>query len=289
MFAAQIVSRIETDYFLYINKHNGASVWRQYQTQILRKAEIEFLQSALKNRNINKQMAAIVLLPVNLMNNQLYGKTISYAELEFCDQYCMQLFQQLSNEFREPLETELILFMIASNLNSLHFFGYYSTAIKNEIEVCDSSAQKLEVLFGYAKSIKQVVYKRKSKFRKNLPSIKVQLLNWISEEAKYIEKKMMLSTIQTDRGSTSTTKISSGLSVAQIGYFCGLLCRAGIIESDNISNLLRIVCDNFKTAKTENISPESLRQRYYNVELGTMEAVHEKLNQLIELTKTQNF
>ena len=146
--------------------------------------------------------------------------------------------------------------------------------------------RKQEILIQAAKAIKQDSSHSKKKFERNLPSIKQQLLNWIEEETKFQKKKMTLAPVipqllaASDKG-----KINSGLSVAQIAYFCSLLMQSGIIQDDNVSELLRVVCENFKTSKSENISHESLRQKYYSVEYATVEAVHEKLLQLVKLTK----
>ena len=144
----------------------------------------------------------------------------------------------------------------------------------------------MEVLFDTSKIIKQEVTHHKAKFERNLPPVKQQLLNWIEEETKFQKKKMTLAPIIPQLVAASDkAKINSGLSVAQIAYFCSLLMQSGIIQDDNVSELLRVVCENFKTSKSENISHESLRQKYYSVEYATVEAVHEKLLQLVKLTK----
>jgi hypothetical protein len=42
-----------------------------------------------------------------------------------------------------------------------------------------------------------------------------------------------------------------------------------VIVNSNYTELLKIVAQNFKTDRIENISEDSLRNKYYNVEKGT--------------------
>ena len=285
MYGNQILTFLEYDYLNLIDRDYNASISYLLQKQVDRKNDTEFIIKYLQELYIDQNLISALLLPLSRLNCGLYGKSIAYVELDYCEHYTLQLFQLLQEKFCEP-QAVLESFLISMNFNALQFFKYYCNKIKRDIDGANSYAYKLEVLFDTAKIIKQEVYHHKAKFERNLPPVKQQLLNWIEEETKFQKKKMTLAPIipqlvaASDKG-----KINSGLSVAQIAYFCSLLMQSGIIQDDNVSELLRVVCENFKTSKSENISHESLRHKYYSVEYATVEAVHEKLLQLVKLTK----
>lgn len=286
MFANQILSLLEHDYAIFIDETANVSLSYLFQKQVSLRSDIDFINAELIDRQIGGEVYNLLMRPIHKLNCTLYGKSMTYLELEYYDHYCQQLKQLLQDKNHQPNGAEIESFLISVNFNSLQFFQYYCNRIKSELNITDSCAQKFEILLQAAKSIKQEVYSSKLKFEKKLPTIKEQLLNWIEQEAKYLKKIRTLTGTSTIPNSNADySKINSGLSVAQIGYFCGLLMRSGIVESDNVSQLLRVICDNFKTANTENISHESLRQKYYSVEHSTVEAVQEKLLELVKLTK----
>jgi hypothetical protein len=58
-------------------------------------------------------------------------------------------------------------------------------------------------------------------------------------------------------------KIELSLSVAQLGVLLWLLVITGIIVTNNISELIRIIAANIRTTKTGSISPDSLHKHFY--------------------------
>jgi hypothetical protein len=64
-----------------------------------------------------------------------------------------------------------------------------------------------------------------------------------------------------------------------------LLVEAKVITNRNYTELLRIVAKNFKTDRNEELSDNSLRNKYYSVEYGTLRNMKEVLIGLINLVK----
>ena len=286
IYGNQILTSLEHDYEIFIDKNASAALTYILHKQTIVKSSIKLIDNFFSTSALDKDLLKIVMLPLQRLNCNLYGKVKSYGEIKYCEQYCAELLQLTYDGVSATAEEELIKFIVSNNLNALHFFKYFCNKVQVRIDAANSTTRKLQILCHSSKLVKQEVYTGKLRFEKNLPPIKEQLINWIEQEAKFLKKEISLNDITPQIANCKEkTKINSGMSVAQIGYFCGLMIRSGIVESENVSELLRVVCENFKTSKSENISHESLRQKYYSVEDATVEAVHEKLLELIKLTK----
>jgi hypothetical protein len=64
-----------------------------------------------------------------------------------------------------------------------------------------------------------------------------------------------------------------------------LMIKAGWIKNNNRKEVFQVIAAAIKTDMTENISVDSLRSKSYNAETSTVEAVIEKLEQLLEFSK----
>lgn len=124
-------------------------------------------------------------------------------------------------------------------------------------------------------------------FRKNLSSIKEQTVDWILEEIAYLSKKksLSLSPFSQPAPQASPIKIQTSLSVAQLSYFIRLLMKSQIIIHKNHSEVFRFIADHFVTPSTNQISADSVKSKFYNVEQGTMRNVRSYIIDLMNLTK----
>jgi hypothetical protein len=58
-----------------------------------------------------------------------------------------------------------------------------------------------------------------------------------------------------------------------------------VIKESNQRDIFRFIAENFKTKTTDQISIDSIKSRYYNVESTTKSAVREKIIELLNLAK----
>ena len=79
--------------------------------------------------------------------------------------------------------------------------------------------------------------------------------------------------------------MSTDLSVAQLGYFFGLLSQVGIFNTKSQTELFRFIAVNFKTKSTNTISEGSIKNKFYNVEATTINKIREKIFELLNLAK----
>jgi hypothetical protein len=80
-------------------------------------------------------------------------------------------------------------------------------------------------------------------------------------------------------------RIKTDLSVKQLAYMARLLSEEGIIGYPNHTQLLKLIASVFETKKTENISPESMRQSWYNPDSASKNILKEYLIHMLNRIK----
>jgi len=61
--------------------------------------------------------------------------------------------------------------------------------------------------------------------------------------------------------------------------------QANVLSHDNNNEFFRFITDNYKTKTIENISSDSFKSKYHNVEANTVIAVRQILLKLYNLAK----
>ncbi|MFY0608536.1 MAG: hypothetical protein JXR10_17600 [Cyclobacteriaceae bacterium] len=176
----------------------------------------------------------------------------------------------------DEAQLEFMCSMIYLNFNSFKFFGQCTEYIKAKYQDKDNLTDQLEALAWCAKTINQCQQKPDVAFRPNRDALKSSLTSWIEEEMAYLEKKKQLSlNLPFDKleGLTNDFKINTSLSVAQLAYLIRILLEEKVLINRNQSEVLKFFAQFTRTKKAENVSAESLRTRYYNVDAFTKEAV----------------
>jgi hypothetical protein len=76
-------------------------------------------------------------------------------------------------------------------------------------------------------------------------------------------------------------KVVTELSVAQIACFVRLLVESGVIKNKNRAELITFYAVYTQSKKQENISPESFRTRFYNIEESARQEIRGTIIQLL--------
>ena len=114
--------------------------------------------------------------------------------------------------------------------------------------------------------------------------LKDQLSDWLLEEIQYLERKRELvskSASNEDVFVRKEFKLEFDMSVAQFAYFIKAFVETGVIQNKNISELIRFLAKFVKTKRSESISYDSFRMKYYNVESNTKSSVRNLLHTAI--------
>ena len=87
---------------------------------------------------------------------------------------------------------------------------------------------------------------------------------------------------EADLPSLMLEKIELSLSVSQLALLLRASMDSGLITNENKTAVLRCIVCFVRTGKTESISLESLRKKFYEAERGTKDAVKDLLMDLFK-------
>ncbi|WP_140487137.1 hypothetical protein [Flavobacterium sp. GSA192] len=276
---------IEKEYKNYINVQSNIP----YRSLFIKEKEItnklKNVKSALLNSEINIQLLNIVYEPILKISTINIKEKLTYYDFNYCSEFILEIHKIIENE--KITEDALIDCLFYLNFNSLQFFKFLTDTILKNLENSDNNIQKIDCLYLSLKCYNQKQRINTVKYRINLPSVQNQIIHWIEEEIAYLNRSFNLETkhFKLPPENELSTKFISGLSVAQLSCFFGLLLETEIIKHKNQTDIFKFIAQNFKTKNTDNISIDSLKVKYYNVEIGTKKAIREKIMELLALTK----
>jgi hypothetical protein len=209
----------------------------------------------------------------------------TYRKVHYMEKLVESIGILLKTEGAElPAEDEFQALLISMDFNSIEYFNYHIGHIQNQLAELDSDAERLENLAFYYKVINQIRSTYDLVYDSGSKGIRTQLSEWISEEVQFLERK---------RNLTSTSKVAENdfgkkdfklefdMSVSQFAFFIKAFIETGVIQNKNISEVIRFLAKFVKTKRSENISYESFRIKYYNVEDNTKNAVKNTLHNSI--------
>jgi hypothetical protein len=112
--------------------------------------------------------------------------------------------------------------------------------------------------------------------------ISIQVSEWLSQEVMYLKaKQQLLPTVSAEEITPSDFKLNFDLSVTHLAFLFRAFIESGVIQNKNTSELIRFLSKYVKTKKSESISSESFRIKYYSVESGTKDAVKKTLQSVL--------
>jgi hypothetical protein len=287
IYLEKLLRFIEKEYHNYLN----VNIRVPYRTILLKEFEIadklNYVKSRLLSSNINERLLKLTYEPLLKIATINIQENITYYEFNYCSEFITEFHKQLKDKIEDVVEVEIKEWLFDLNFNSLYFFDYWTDEINVELEKHDTNIEKIDVLYKSLKNYNQKQTQNFMKFNNKLPTIKEQVVGWIEEEIEYLSKKIKLDAnlLFSTKNNDTKIKIQTALSVAQLSYFFSLLIQSGILKHKNQTDLFRFIADNFKTNITDQISADSIKSKYYNVESTTKNATRLKIIELLNLTK----
>ncbi|PWA05005.1 hypothetical protein [Flavobacterium psychrotolerans] len=285
IYLEKLLRFIEKEYRNYLNVNiqipNRSTLVKEFGIT----NKLKEVKSRLLGSNINDQLLKLAYEPLLKIATINIQEKLTYYEFNYCSEFITTLYKQIN--FADMSEETIKEFLFDLNFNSLQFFKYLTFEILQELETQENNIKKIDVLYRFLKNYNQKQSRSILKYKANLPSLKEQIISWIEEEIEYLTKKIKLEANQFTNVTNNDEKIKllTGLSVAQLSCFFGLLMETGIIKHKNQTDVFRFISENFKTNNTEKISVDSIKVKYYNVENTTKKALREKIIELLGLTK----
>ena len=235
---------------------------------------------------IDEQLRNIALLPITKLEHLKPTDLITYNQFFYCEVYRAALQNLASKSTSLITDDRLIDHLLEYNLNALSLFDYLTDHINAKLLLVDEPIEKLKILYIELKKYNQHLTLGSVRYNDQLPNVKQQITGWIEEEIDFQLRTMKLELpFSAQNINAIKGKLESGISVAQLSYTFNLLSQVGVISQKNQRDIFRFIADNFKTKLTDQISVDSIKSKYYNVETSTKAAVRDKMIEILNLTK----
>lgn len=205
--------------------------------------------------------------------------------------YCKAVYKEFKGllELNSRFTNEDILWLLYSlNFNTVDFYKAFTGYIMEK-----DPENYLESLYHFRRVARQTITLPKIAYKIDFPRIDEMILKWIEEEIHFIEKtsqyKLPLVAEQINKPQTSTEKIFSNLTVAELAYLYKLLNDSKALKIENHKEFFGIIARTYRTGNSENISSQSLRSKFYKPEDSVKTAVKSRLIALLnEINKNHN-
>lgn len=283
-----ILGYLEKYFVKYFNPDTNVPEGYRLITKTDLKEKLQPIKDNIQVLNLDERLMDIILAPVRaLINDRITA--ISFKDLVYLKTLTVELEQWPDSNFKSehPIDG-VICSMVYLNYNSYKFFGFCTEHITNDYQEKESLSDQIECLSWYSKCISQSPTKPGFSYKPDRQSLKDFLLEWIDVEMSHLEKSRQLSlNISTDKaiGVDGNFKLNTSLSVAQLAYFIRILLDTKVIQNRNQKEVLKFISQFFRTKKTENISVESLRNKFYNTEASTRKGVKDVVSELLNEIK----
>ena len=239
----------------------------------------ESISAQFKNTKIDIGLVALIRNAIEQFSSQ--GMSISFRSFY----YLRYLRVSLAN-IKLDIESEtidVIRILMHCNFNADSFYAYFVRYIQWSIQKVSSVNEKLDELAFYIKFANQETCASNLAFNHFNQPINIQIAEWISQEAQYLKHKQQSVPFSVNAEDAVPTdyKLNFDLSVPLLAYLFRAFIETGVIQNKNTSELIRFLAKYAKTKRSESISYESLRIKYYSVENGTKDAVKKMLQSVV--------
>lgn len=229
---------------------------------------------------------SIVLEPLlNFISTYKQEPFTYHYILYLCDfvEHISSLDQKL-----ESFDKELEIIMMKYNFNSSRYFNYKIEQIQIQLSDRETIKERLEYLSSYQKDLRQMEIFPNRKLYADQRSIHDQISSWITEEFEFVHNKLISSQLRITDEVKPDEKIQVHLSVPQLALFFRLLIETGIIENKKLATVIKTITKSFKTKHSEQISSESFRTKYYEIETKSVETIKDALIKMINILSKMN-
>jgi hypothetical protein len=259
-------------YSEYCNKDQ--KIPEKYKIFIVRDFSMKLENIDLNGENHPSILLNIALMPIKkvIENNRI---NITFRTTYYLREMLNEIIQCISDPKKDKEEGRLINRLIFINYNSIHFINYLVSYFRRELDQINNVTEKIEKLTWYLKTLNQILVKPNCIFNSKQPEIKEFLIQWILEEISYLEKKLQLAGIpETEQQIIEQNfKIVTELSVPQAACLIRLFVEAGVFKNKNKTDLIKFYAMYTQSKRKENITFQSFRTKYYNIEESSKQEI----------------
>lgn len=250
-----------------VNSHREANPSGQMDAKKIRIKRLREKLSGVKNRHANLDEELYTIFATSIDTN-IADSQITYLE-------------RLLTELNAAQSVQVVLLTL--NFNSPKYFSYWINNLARKLGTDETSVEKFERLLLEHKMINQLPREFNIAYTEKYPPLSQMIGGWLAEEMYFLERTLNLNASQpNDRDfAKHGFKLEFDMSVSQFAFLIKSFIEIGAIQNKNISELIRFLARFVKTKRSENISYESFRMKYYNVEGSTKDVVKNTLHNAI--------
>lgn len=240
------------------------------------------LEEQMLARNVDSLLVDAVLQCLRKVSEKNLRNEVTYRRVLYATEVREEISQVLQRSIREDdINEEIRMSVCYLNYNSIKVFAYHAKYYEAMLRSDDSRGEKIEKLSYTLKKINQGQVKPGMFYDKDRPSLKDQLCCYLKEELDYLERLNHGATSKSADSSFHGFKLKLEISVSQLAYLIRVFVETQVVQNKNITEVLKFLAQYVITKKSEGISYTSFRVKFYNIEIGTKEAVRNMLFTMI--------
>ncbi len=182
---------------------------------------------------------------------------------------------------------KIVELFIIHNLNLNSVYDYLINQIQVQLNLLNTTAEKIGSLKLIEKEVFQIMDKRSGGYSKDKGCLKESLLNWIKREVNYFNYNYSIMEYSEAKCTKPNAKIKMNISVGQIACIIKQLIEIEIIETDNKSETIKTVANTFTSKNSHNISEKSLSNKFFNLDETTTKSTKELFLKLFKSIDSQ--
>lgn len=248
------------------------------------KSKMARLATIFLECDVNKDLVAIAMEPIHKALDSS-NQNFSYQQLSYLkllQDYIIK-FSDMSND-KGQADNTFMMSLVKINFNDNFFFSYYTGMLTRYFNACETLTDRIDLAAFHLKAVQQIDVKPSVAYEPWLPSIKEQLLEWLIVELDYLKQKRLLQLScpsKEEEDVKKDFKLNFDLSVSHLAFLIKTFADTGVLQNKNTCELIRFLTRFVKTKKSEAVSYDSFRMKYYNTETGTKDAVKRTLQVML--------
>ncbi|GAA4275978.1 hypothetical protein [Aquimarina mytili] len=268
---------LEETFLKYIDKSLDIPyqqrIWFAHQNQ----DTINTIQSKIHSLKVPK----IVKDEIHQLLSKIKDNRISNLTYESKEYYStfIKVLDHLFNKEKLPSKEQLYEVLISLDFNTFKIFFFMTDDIKNKVKSLKNNEDKLKLYREYLKKVKTIVNTIPYRLNPELPPLRKNLLDWVTEEIAFYEELIKFDKSRVLEETFNNRKLLK-VSVPEVSLITKLLYESKVIDGPR-TELFSFLSKTFRTEKAALISSESLSNNYYSVSESSKRSVKKILKGML--------
>lgn len=253
--------------------------------------EIRFGLQLIKSRLEMRVSEHLISCLINELPGDLAGShtTLTIAQIAYFRKLMHELEHVQLGDCVNSNHQTLLTTLLILNFNATAFIKYYTENIKTDIAGVEPFQQKLTRLLFYHKEFNQLPHRRDIAFDQHQPDAKRLINNWFVQEITYLKDKDRLQNpdvptklLSTFPDGSHKFKVLCFLSVDQMALILRSMDALRIFQARSLNVVIQSIAPFLSTARKQEISWESMRNKAYSIEESDRKVVIKTLESMIK-------